>query len=176
MKTQFEKLQNTINSLKNGKIKESLQILAYTGVCRTGSSSSSKGWAKKDIWTDGVCKILESINIPFEIGNDAPRGGAAGEFVKIKNGALKKAILEAMADRAATKIATAKFEKEQHDARVADVLASVPNDLLLSFYANERTKGTNIRSMAWKLSNRKGVFSSLQKFTVAEISDALRSL
>lgn len=34
--------------------------------------------------TDEICRFLEKLNVKFELGNDAPRGGLTGNFIKIK--------------------------------------------------------------------------------------------
>ena len=67
------------------------QSLAYksliecieTGSSRTGKSSYSKGWANRTTWTLSVSALLSQIGIAHECLNDAPRGGANGEFIKI---------------------------------------------------------------------------------------------
>lgn len=35
-------------------------------------------------FTASVMKIMSNANINFELGNDAPRGGATGDFIRIK--------------------------------------------------------------------------------------------
>jgi len=66
-------------------ILNSLQELIDLGFTRTGHSD--KGG--KIIWTNQLCEVLDSLNINYESGNDAPRGGGNGEFVKIQRAELE---------------------------------------------------------------------------------------
>jgi len=62
--------------------KSLIECLEY-GSSRTGKSSYSGGYANKSIWTSSVSDLLTKLGITHECCNDAPRGGANGEFVKI---------------------------------------------------------------------------------------------
>lgn len=66
----------------------SLRELFSNGYCRTGKSYFKSRSPYKHVWTSKVILVLEILGIQFESGNDAPRGGANGEYVKLLN--LKK--------------------------------------------------------------------------------------
>lgn len=87
MKTKIEKLQNAIKA-NRGNVKTSLTELLNKGSARTGKSGYSKGWASKSIWTSDVTTILSYLKISFATGNDAPRGGANGEYIKLTDKTL----------------------------------------------------------------------------------------
>ncbi len=84
----------TINKTRTEykQVKQALE--SGNGVIRTGAS----GQGFKKIWTLEVGAVLTSIGISHTCGNDATRGGACGEFVKITDvrliNKLKKASVE----------------------------------------------------------------------------------
>ena len=41
------------------------------------------GWGKLQDRSPRFIKFLEAVKIKYEIGNDAPRGGKAGDYIKI---------------------------------------------------------------------------------------------
>ena len=100
MKTKLEKLQIAINS-NRGLVKESLvELLSLNPYLqkkpirlRTGKSGYSKGWASKSIWTSDVLQVLQGSAIKCVAGNDAPRGGASGEFIEIVDKVLIKQLV-----------------------------------------------------------------------------------
>ena len=78
MKTLNEKLENALTGTR-GLVRESLKNLRASGIASTGKNQNRKTQS----WTKEVCEILAKNKIPFENGNDAPRGGICGEFVKL---------------------------------------------------------------------------------------------
>lgn len=83
-KKQQKQVELALNSIaKNSNAYKSCVQLLNFGIARTGSSGYSKGWASKSVWTDMVVYVMNQTGIAFERGNDAPRGGANGEFVRI---------------------------------------------------------------------------------------------
>lgn len=68
---------------RSSNINNSIAELNMSAFTRTGSSGYNKGWAKKSVWTDQVCQVLDAEGISYERGNDAARGGANGEYVRI---------------------------------------------------------------------------------------------
>lgn len=36
-------------------------------------------------YTDQLCRLLDSMNVKYQLDNDAPRGGKTGNFVKLQN-------------------------------------------------------------------------------------------
>lgn len=115
MKTQIERLTKLHSSLKKGKVKSAISKLLLTGKARTGESSYSCGRGHKSIWTDEVAYVLRKNNISFECGNDAPRGGANGEFVKL-TGKVLKDVLKLKEEREAR----LKAEAEQRIKELAE--------------------------------------------------------
>lgn len=88
--TKYEKLSTVIGL--RGLVKTSIEVLLTSTEVRTGSSSYSRGWANKSVYTNEVSAVLTSLGIKHECLNDAPRGGANGEFVRITSPAVVKAI------------------------------------------------------------------------------------
>ena len=82
MKTFKNKLQELLDQKQNvsglrGKIRQSVEEIAQYGYAHTGESARGM----KHIWTKEVANVLRGCGIPTKVGNDAPRGGASGEFV-----------------------------------------------------------------------------------------------
>ncbi len=78
MRTLNEKLENAVKGTK-GLVKISLLELRKNGITSTGKNQNRKN----RVWTKDVCDILTKNKIPFTNGNDAPKGGVCGEFVKL---------------------------------------------------------------------------------------------
>lgn len=78
MKTLNIKLENSIVGTR-GLVKNSLTELRSSGITSTGKNQNRKS----QMWTKEICEILTKNNIPFENGNNAPKGGVCGEFVKL---------------------------------------------------------------------------------------------
>lgn len=76
------KKYNDLRDLK-GNVRASIQQLINYGTTCTGRSGYSKGWASKSVWTADVVKACEELGIVVEAGNDAPKGGANGEYVRL---------------------------------------------------------------------------------------------
>ena len=92
-KKQQKQAELALNSIaKNSNAYKSCVKLLNYGVTRTGSSGYSKGYANKSVWTDMVVYVMNQTGIAFEKGNDAPRGGANGEFVRITDKNILKRI------------------------------------------------------------------------------------
>ena len=111
--TKYEKLQNLLNkSIRKQNLRNSVHDLLARGKASTGSSSwiSVRRGAHKEVWTDEVSAILTDLGIAHECGNDAPRGGANGEFVKITSPAFLKEV------KAFQKRMQERFEAERKEA------------------------------------------------------------
>lgn len=87
MKTFNTKLENALVGTR-GLIRASLIELRASGFTSTGKNQNRKS----QIWTKEVCEILSKNNIPFKNGNDAPKGGVCGEFVKLTSKSQIKTI------------------------------------------------------------------------------------
>lgn len=83
MKTTISAQIATAIKSYRGNVRQSLIELASNGATRTGTSGYSKGWSNKSIWTGDVCRACAEIGLVVISGNDAPRGGANGEFVAL---------------------------------------------------------------------------------------------
>lgn len=118
MKTQLEKLTELHNILNRGKVKSAINMLLATGKARTGESSYSCGRGHKSLWTEEVAYVLRKHNISFECGNDAPRGGANGEFVKL-TGKVLKDVLKLKEEREARLFAEAEQRRKELSEREA---------------------------------------------------------
>lgn len=93
--------------------------IAYTGV------SSRRG---KDIWTDRVYNYLTAHGFKCEKGNNAPRGGANGEYVKIVSPAFQKEVkarIKAEQEKRAKEQAEAQAKAEAHKAHIVELAKAV---------------------------------------------------
>jgi len=82
MKTYKANLESLLAEKQNvsnirGNVRKSLENILYFGYATTGKSDRSG----KAIWTRQVADILRNLDIPCKTGNEAPKGGAQGEFV-----------------------------------------------------------------------------------------------
>lgn len=100
-----------------------------TGIARTGTSGFSKGWAKKSVWTNELSNLLTQLDIAHTTGNDAPRGGASGEFVKITDarliGRINKSIVKAKLEHEAA-IVVANEKRIQNYIAAEKLIATLP--------------------------------------------------
>lgn len=73
--------------INSNLVVNSLRELVTTGVTRTGRSGYSGGYATKNVWTADVCMYVcmyaRAAGLNVECDNDAPKGGARGEHVKL---------------------------------------------------------------------------------------------
>lgn len=118
--TKFEALQNllsekqSVSGIRKQNLRGSLEDLIRYGETTTGSSSwiSKRRGASKEVWTDEVSAVLTRLGIAHECGNNAPRGGANGEYVKVTMPAFLKAVKKNEAERKARLDAEEKARKE----------------------------------------------------------------
>jgi len=84
-------LQSKLPTLKNGNIdtrsrwvKMTIELLEK-GTVRTIVSSGSS-WSHSSLHDESITitNFLNNNNIAFEKGNDAPKGGKLGNFIKLK--------------------------------------------------------------------------------------------
>jgi hypothetical protein len=68
---------------------QSLKELLNYGYSRTGHSSK----AGKVIWTNQLAGILDQLHVEYETGNDAPRKGGNGEYIKVNAAELNDRII-----------------------------------------------------------------------------------
>lgn len=155
--TKFESLQNLLNEkqsvsgIRKQNVRSSLEGLLMYGKTTTGSSSwiSKRRGASKDVWTDEVSAVLKRLGIAHECGNDAPRGGANGEYVKITMPAFLKVVKKNEAERKARwaeeekarqeRIAIAEeARKAHHDAMMKKVESLLDKFLAVDYSFIER--------------------------------------
>lgn len=92
MKT-TEKISDVVNNPKkfgtvhNSNAIRSLKELLHAGKTHTAFSSKRR----VDDWGKKVEELLNKIKVPYIKGNDAPRGGIAGNFIKLN---VKSALAE----------------------------------------------------------------------------------
>jgi len=118
------------------------------GIARVGDSG--KGFYSNR--TEEVTSILGKLNFKFEAGNDAPKGGASGFFVKAANKSLLKR--RVAADNAARekRIANAKINEEkaiafskERDARFQAEKATITTDAI---WFEEKANALNLTGAA----------------------------
>lgn len=76
-------LEKKLLTARKGNVRDSLRDLLTYGTTITGSSGYSGGWAKKSIWTGQTAIAAQDLGLSVITGNNAPRGGAGGEFVAL---------------------------------------------------------------------------------------------
>ena len=57
---------------------------AYGKIIRPCHLSGCGRYATNLDYTTDICQLLDTLKIKYECGNDAPRGGLPGNFIKIK--------------------------------------------------------------------------------------------
>lgn len=75
------------------KAEQSVRELVNQGITQTGCSGYSKGWKNKSIWTSQTVILAEQLGLVVESFNDAPRGGASGEQVRLVDDKRKNKII-----------------------------------------------------------------------------------
>ena len=124
MKTKYQSLidflneKRTVTGLYSSLVRKSLtELLGNGGWTRTGySECRAKGWKSKRIWTGEVLAVLHKLNITCISGNNAPRGGANGEFVQVT---CKAFVKQSMVKRKQLDDLKRIAEKEQEARREA---------------------------------------------------------
>lgn len=126
--TTSKKIQQLLKkSTARGKAKGSLINIIKSGSDLTGSSGYSKGWANKSIWTSETSAACREIGLAIICGNNAPRGGANGEYVMLVQDRRKNQLIHRYQELIArnNKIESARFsrinriEAEKNAAKIA---------------------------------------------------------
>jgi hypothetical protein len=128
-----------------------------------------------------TCNGLRKLGIDFEIGNDAPRGGKVGDFIRLtKKGKSQvkqyakeaQAIYAEIARHEAEKVRIAKIEHAARLEKITNFLVENKKrfEELINHWAEKKAKDAE-RSAAWSLSGREGEFS-LKGETIRDIIDA----
>lgn len=109
--TEFNAAPFSVSGLKaNSPVKSLISTILRRGEVRTGYYQGSGRHTKAVDLTDAVTTILDLYDIAYETGNDAPRGGICGNYVKVTSPAFLK---EARAVMEREK-AQAEAAKEEH--------------------------------------------------------------
>lgn len=114
--TLIEKLEAIIahprkNGITSNRIVDTLKRLREQGKAYTGISERRRALT----WTADVVKTLNTFGIPCEQGNDAPRGGKAGDFVRLTSPAMLKVINAEIAERKRIEKAEELKEQERYN-------------------------------------------------------------
>ena len=103
-------------------------------------------FSKNADYTASVCKMCDAIRLRYEAGNDAPRGGACGNWIKI----ITK--FDEAAQIKAAKAAAAAAEKEA----IAAVLAKKQAQEEESYTSAKDIDFSFVDAEGWKNANTKG--------------------
>ena len=174
--TFIEKLETIIahprkNGIYKNRVVDSLRELREKGFARTGYSYKTGA----DCWTAEVVQVLKDLNIKCEFGNDAPRGGKNGEFVKLTSAAMIKVIRKEMAER--KKIADAEKQHQQDTYNnMINTVEKIKNGLLDDFL---RTNKERILQERPNKSTKKAfwdrIAKSLNTYNCMHIRDAINA-
>ena len=83
-----------LSSLKISHNSRAYQVLAdvvqnassaYGRIIRPCHISGTGRYATNLDYTADICQLLDTLKIKYECGNDAPRGGLPGNFIRIKS-------------------------------------------------------------------------------------------
>ncbi len=144
---------NGVEKIYSSNERAALQTIVAGGMARTGSSGYSHGYASKNVYTQAVVSLCRKAGIEVVSGNDAPRGGANGEWVKAAN---KRTIM-----------GNTRMINEAKKAEAARVLAQEVTDQLKHVEraeANLKMLGENPQLIDWK---KAGAIHPAPSFVVA---------
>ena len=92
-------MKNSIKNIvltKQGKVNKSVNnvlnhctVNEKEGKIYTGYYNGYGKWATKASAQPTVIELLKAGSFKYEIGNDAPKGGITGDFVKVSKTAMK---------------------------------------------------------------------------------------
>ena len=157
--------------INSSRVVSSLRDLRENGFARTGFSQKNGA----DCWTDHVVKTLEDININCESGNDAPRGGKNGEFVRITSPAILAIIKKEIAER--KKIADAERQQQQDKYNnMFDIVARINNGFFDDFLRVNKQRILQERpNKSTKKSFWERIAKSLNTFNCMQLRDAINT-
>ena len=140
---------------------------------------SGAGRFAKCAGVDYISTALKLIGVDFETGNDSPRGGHLGYFVRLtKKGVeqtkefrevwLKKVHEIKLADAENDRI-----ETEKINLRISEIKELISNNERISDFINrKRNQGDKDRTIAWKLTSENRT-PNLYGYSVNEILNAI---
>lgn len=140
---------------------------------------SGSGRFCKCAGVDYISTALRFLGIDYETGNDAPRGGYSGYFVKLTKKGIeqtkefRKEKLASYKEFEQAQEAQALAEKQNFDLRVSEISKLISEDLdLQSFISRKRAEGNKDRKIAWKLTSETRK-PNLHGYSISEIISAL---
>lgn len=87
-----KRLESRYNGSKNTKAYQILvdltsatnnTFLVYGNEIRPVHTSGSKRFIKNLDYTQAVCSLLDLVGLKYEVGNDSPRVGKTGTYIKV---------------------------------------------------------------------------------------------
>jgi hypothetical protein len=138
-----ERLTTKSGSIK-AKYREGVDLIHNPkSICRPCSWSRSKGYCNLRDMSYNVMDALDLLGIDYETGNDAPKGGKSGDFIKLttkgrrqvaKYNAKRMDIIEAEKEAIKAKQeADLKAKRERLEALEIDS----PEKIMTDFFTNE---------------------------------------
>ena len=133
---------------------------------------SGSGRFAKCAGVDYISVALKLMGIDYETGNDAPRGGHAGYFVRL----TKKGIAQTKPFRDA-KLQEIEAKKNVANVcaliRINEIKALISKDIRFNdFITKKRIEGNSNRTIAWKLGSKSRV-PNLNGYSISEILTVL---
>lgn len=115
--TEFNAAPFSVSGLKaNSPVKSQISTILRRGEVRTGYYQGRGRHTKAVDLTDAVTTILDLYEIAYEKGNDAPRGGIGGKFVKVTSPAFLKEVRAVMEREKAQADAAKEEQRRQVEA------------------------------------------------------------
>ena len=154
MKSLAKRIEENLTT-KSGSIKlihtEALNLIQNPkSTCRPCYRTRSKGYCNLHDSSHNVTSTLDLLRVDYETGNDAPKGGKAGDFIKLTskgkrqvakyNSARIKEEIRIEAERKeAIKKEEAKKEQESNEKKekLAALKIGSPEKIMVDFFANE---------------------------------------
>ena len=128
---------------------------------------------------DYISTALKMLGVDFETGNDAPRGGHSGYFVRLTKKGIEQTkewrserLFELKKQNEMLEKAAAEA-KQIHDEKIQQIKDKIKADPQLSnFISRKRFEGEKDRTIAWKLTSETRV-PNLYGYSVKEILNAI---
>lgn len=97
MKSKYSQLKEMLSAnsnvtglRKNSNAYNALERILHNGESNTAHTTGHGRYTTLYVYTCEVKEYLDKFNIAYEVGNDAPRGGKHGEFIKVTDRAFLK--------------------------------------------------------------------------------------
>jgi len=83
-------LVTKIDGTLKSRVIEAVNVCVFNRIIYPVFYTGKGNYVNKVTYFNELTTVLNLLNLKYEIGNDAPRGGANGEFIKISQIALSK--------------------------------------------------------------------------------------